>query len=375
MLKPVGGACNLRCSYCYYRRAESPEVRLSAALVEAFWAGYLPHAPDTVSICWQGGEPTLAGWPFFEQALASQQRHVRPNQTVQHALMTNGTRLDEAWCAALARHKFLVGLSLDGALLAHDRYRHNDRGQGSFDQVVKAVARLRQHNVPYNLLTVVSAANVAQPDVTFETLATLCDGWLQFIPAVEWAQGTIFGKQSPADFVVSPEAYGEFLIAVFDRWLADPSRLSVRLFESLLSTLVLGQASVCTEARACDTQLTVEADGSIYACDHFVSDQWRLGQVVAPAPGTLATWMETLDRSRLGAFAARKTPHDSACLCCRFYRFCFGGCPKHRPNINAPTFLCAATQRFLTHALPHLDRLAAQLRSPTRAAIPQREYR
>src|SRR5690606_17777220 len=115
MVKPVGAACNLRCRYCYYLRTGElfgATRRMSLATLESLFAGFLPNAGDDVTIAWQGGEPTLAGRPFFEKALAFQERYRRPNQRVRNALQTNGTFLDEPWCRFLRQNRFLVGISI-----------------------------------------------------------------------------------------------------------------------------------------------------------------------------------------------------------------------------------------------------------------------
>lgn len=44
----------------------------------------------------QGGEPTLAGLPFFETLVEFQKRYGRNGQSVSNALQTNGMVLDEA---------------------------------------------------------------------------------------------------------------------------------------------------------------------------------------------------------------------------------------------------------------------------------------
>ena len=67
-----------------------------------------------VTIAWQGGEPTLMGLDFFRRAMGYVQKHARPGMTVEHTLQTNGTMLDEGWCAFFREHNFLIGLSLDG---------------------------------------------------------------------------------------------------------------------------------------------------------------------------------------------------------------------------------------------------------------------
>jgi uncharacterized protein len=65
---------------------------------------------------------------------------------------------------------------------------------------------------------------------------------------------------------------------------------------------------------------------------------------------------------------AKRTTLPACCRRCDVLAYCNGGCPKDRfltspdgePGLN---YLCAGLRRFFTHARPHLERLAAVLRS------------
>ncbi|MBI5509608.1 MAG: SPASM domain-containing protein [Deltaproteobacteria bacterium] len=354
MLKPAGGRCNLDCGYCYARRDHEP--RMSSATLEAFFAAVLPIAGEDVSICWQGGEPTLMGVEWFREMLAIQRRHERRGQCVLSSIQTNATLIDEEWARFVATERFLVGASIDGSAVAHDRYRVGASG-GSYDAAVAGVNRLGRRRIPYNVLTVVTDANVKEPQRTWDALTSLGARWLQMIPAVEWDPAH---PGQPASFVVEPEAYGDFLCELFDLWFERRQQISVRLFDSAIRTLVYGSASQCTQASRCSAQLTVAADGRVYPCDHFMVDAWQLGSVQEHGD-----WLAALDWERFDAFAARKEPQAPACEDCDYLRFCHGGCPKHRPAEDAVSHVCQSTRMWLEHGLPDLEALAATIRRRT----------
>ena len=107
----------------------------------------------------RGGEPLLMGLDFFQRAVEWQARYRCPGMRVINALQTNGTLLSDEWCQFFRKHNFLVGLSLDGPKALHDAYRRDKGDAPTFDRVMRGLALLKTHNVEYNILTTVHAAN------------------------------------------------------------------------------------------------------------------------------------------------------------------------------------------------------------------------
>ena len=120
------------------------------------------QAPE-VTIAWQGGEPTMMGLEFFQQAMVLVKKYVRPNQTVNHTMQTNGTLLNDDWCEFLAANNFLVGLSVDGPREMHDAYRVDKGGGPTIDRVMRGAEFLQKHKVEFNILCTVHAANGDHP--------------------------------------------------------------------------------------------------------------------------------------------------------------------------------------------------------------------
>jgi uncharacterized protein len=392
MVKPVGASCNLRCDYCYYLPVAegyaAPAKRMPLEVFEDLVAGFLPRAAERVTISWQGGEPTLAGLSWFESAMQIIQRHARRCQVIEHALQTNGTLLNDRWGKFLQEHRVLVGLSLDGRQSDHDRHRSDRRGGDSYLRVMEGLQTLRRYRVEHNILTVLNRDNVEHPDAVWKHLMSLGVNWVQFIPAVEWRADEATGEPRLAEFSPPAEAFGRFLCRVFDRWFEHHRHdVSVRLFDVVLSALVHGRATECTLSPSCAGQLTIEHDGAVYGCDHFVEPQWRLGSITRPTPLTIeghappergtdpasAEWWPTLDGERFEAFGRRKLDLGDDCRQCEHLKLCYGGCPKHRPqrgDVPGASVLCAGYRRFFDHALPRLRWVADYVR---RGQTPPRE--
>ncbi len=436
MIKPVGALCNLDCTYCYYLPTkvvyEGREHRMGVGTLEDVFAGVLPHFGPEVTICWQGGEPTLAGLDFFQKAIEFQSRYRRAGQVIKHALQTNGTLLDDDWCRFLHRHQFLVGLSIDGSAKFHDRYRLTNHREGSSDMVMAGLNCLQKHQVEYNLLCVLNDVNVHHPDELMQYLISLGANWLQFIPAIEWVADADAPADRPqqnvlAPYSPSPAAYGKFLCRAFDLWFDRyRDRISVRIFDAVLMKMVMDTMPFCILDGSCHNQLTVEHDGSVFLCDHFIERRWQVAHVgdagwlnAISADGGEAIgltvhgrgyeksethvgrdidgvddlpvmdnddahdasdlgWYQRVDRTRLATFASRKQHLPQQCISCKWKPYCHGGCPKHRPSggeVPEPTILCEAYMMFYEHATPRLQWLAQFLKRNESPPPPARRRR
>ena len=118
LIKPVSGICNLRCAYCFYAslgEAGAPTGgRMTDETADLVIGRALETGARRITFAFQGGEPTLAGLPFYRRFCASVREKNVARIPVSYAIQTNGLAVDEAFAAFFAEEKFLVGVSLDG---------------------------------------------------------------------------------------------------------------------------------------------------------------------------------------------------------------------------------------------------------------------
>lgn len=356
MIKPVGDLCNLRCSYCYYRGV-SPKgsaVRtLELERLEGGLAQWLGNGPEQVTISFQGGEPTLAGLKWFEDFFGMVERLGRAGRRVNFALQSNGLQFDRAWAGLLKSYSVLVGLSIDGPEAVHDYYRRDALGQGSFQRVRQAGRLLLEEGVDVNAIVLLNDRNVSDARSLYHFLKGEGFEWLQFIPCVEWDER---GELRP--FCVDADSYGQFLLDMFDTWYPpDVGKVFVRYFESVLAKIAGLSGSLCYLQRHCDPGLTIEHDGSVYGCDHFVRQQWRLGTI------DQADWMQWNTHPVYMRFGRAKADLPRGCRSCRFVDICGGGCPKHRYQGRGINVLCGAYKQFFQKNLGRMEGLVRRLKT------------
>lgn len=325
LIKPASAVCNLDCAYCFYLDREAdpykelPGRRMSLEILERLVDTYLFYSYPNSVFAFQGGEPTLAGLKFFEKLIEFQKEYGRDGQNVSNALQTNAILIDEDWCELLREYNWLLGVSIDGPEEMHDRYRFNKAGRGTWKQVMRGIEVLQKHKVEFNVLCVLSQANVERPKEVYQFFRGLGIDNIQYIPLAEFdPQGNLL------PFTITPEQYGRFLSETFDLWWPDRRKVRIRFFDNVAEALAGQKPGNCTMHETCDSYVVVEYNGDVYPCDFFVEKEWKLGNI------TLDSWPEIARRQRRYAFAAKKTLPRPECQVCEYEPICHGGCPKLR---------------------------------------------
>ena len=321
--------------------------RMTDDVLEEFVRQYIGAStgPD-VYFTWHGGEPTLAGLDFYITAARLQKKYAEPGKRCVNNLQTNGILLNDEWCAFLSEEKFTVGLSLDGNQRAHDYYRKDRAGNGTYEKAAAAVRRLQSYGIQPDLLCTVTPRTAADPLSVYRALRDLDTGWIQFIPVVKFGADGV-----PAPYSVSADEYGDFLCEVFDEWISrDIGRTDVQLFAETAAVWAGSDAGLCWMSRECGGALAVEADGGVYSCDHYVKPDYLLGNIRETPLSELVRAPEQL---RFGCVKFDSLP--ARCVSCRWLKPCNGGCPKDRAapadnGVSGLNVLCEGLKRFFAHS-------------------------
>jgi len=361
-VKPVGAACNLRCSYCYYlekehsRRGIGGSVMSDKVLEEYIRQHIKATDGSEVFFSWHGGEPAVAGLEFFRRAVAIQKRVAPDGCRVMNGMQTNATLIDEEWGRFLREEGFYVGVSLDGPERFHNINRVRHDGSGTFADVMRGLGVLRAYGVPHEILCVVSNDNAHAPLEVYRFLKSLQVSFITFLPMVE--------RESPATDRVTTRSvrsadFGRFLSEIFDEWIKnDIGKVKVQVFEEALRTAFGQDHTLCIFKPVCGAVPVVEMNGDFYSCDHFVDEEHRIGNIMDSSLESL------IDHPRQRGFGeAKKSTLPSYCIDCEVLVICNGECPKNRflispdgePGLN---YLCEGYRQFFNHCRPFIDEVA-----------------
>ena len=292
LVKPVGARCNLACDYCFYldKAALYPHgPRLMPdAVLERMLESYLSLPFDAFSVAFQGGEPLLAGLPFFKHANDLAKQFLPAGRRLTLSIQTNATLMTPEDARFLAGEGWLVGVSVDGPAEVHDAHRLAPNGRGTHADVLRGIDAMRGTGCEYNVLTLVTDANVREPERIYRYVRDELGGkWQQYTDHLE---------------SISTQQWDKFLCGVLDAWLedGDMGRVSVRNIDAALSYATFGRAEQCLFAGRCDGHVVVERNGDVYPCDFFATKETLLGNIMD------CDWSELRESRIAQEFAVKK---------------------------------------------------------------------
>lgn len=365
----VHSRCDLACDHCYVYESidqswrQQPTV-ISAEVVSQTAQRIAEHARahelSTVQVVLHGGEPLLAGVPRLREVITGLRAALSGICHLDLRIHTNGVRLDKNFCDLFAEHGVKVGISIDGDRAANDRHRRYANGRSSYDPVIRAIGLLRTDRYRHlyaGLLCTIDIAN--DPIAVYESLVSLEPPRIDFLlPHATW-------DERPARTAAEDDQYADWLIAIFDRWLADGRPTGIRTFESVLSTLNGGPSLTEALGLAPATLVVIETDGSYEQVDSL-----KTAFDGAPATG-LNVFADAVDAAsdHPGIVARQQglTGLSQACQACPVVSSCGGGLYAHRydtgSNFDNPSVYCRDLFKLITHIKNRLRQVNTQGRA------------
>ncbi len=305
--------CNLRCRYCYNGRKFSRPMSLDVMRAGVGLA--LAQRPASLDISFFGGEPLLHP-DFIEATLLEVEARVaamsEPRPRLRYSMNTNGTIVTARTLALMAPpRKFSLFVSLDGPPDVHDAHRVDERGQGSYAQIVANLTRLRDAGLRYTLVA------VCRPD-TARRLGQVAQ---------------MLFAQKPALAMLTPDLrapWTEASIAELRAGLRDAGQVwmdafragSAVDFEPLHGKLLthLKEGIPCPERCTLAGQsFAVAPSGRLYPCAQMIAEDSDPNLVV----GTVATGF---DRKRLAELQSAKDRVEETCAPCALRERCQSHC-------------------------------------------------
>lgn len=349
----VHSRCDLACDHCYVYEAADQSWHGRPMVISDEVAGQTAqriaehartHKLKTVQVVLHGGEPLLTGQERLRRIILALESATAGVCRLDLRIHTNGVLLSNAFCELFAEHRVKVGISLDGDRAANDRHRRYADGRSSYDKVIAAVGLLRTarfRDLYAGLLCTIDTAN--DPLAVYDSLVALEPPRIDFLlPHATW------DTPPPGN---RPGEYAGWLIAIYDRWIAQGRPVQIRTFDSILSTLAGGPSF--TEALGLEpaSLAVIETDGSYEQVDSL-----KAAFDGAPGTGTNVFDHDLDTVAQHPGIQARQQGIAGLCETCQrcpVVNSCGGGLYTHRyrtgSGFDNTSVYCADLLKLITH--------------------------
>lgn len=307
--------CNLSCRYCYARVAQPKDMDVETLAQALNQVAGLSDKPVVIS--WTGGEPLMLGHDFFK-AIVSIQSKLGAARFI-NILQSNLLLLDERFINLFALHGFMIRTSLDLPPENHDILRRD----GDFTRALRSVKELKAAGVTVNVNTVVTGRNINRAKEIYGFLKSI--GITSFSVSRLVSQGNAL--KHPELAIYDNEAFGRFLVELFDLWIADKSESRIERITPLDKLLTAcSRDSRDNQAKCfhCQSQMfAIGPTGDVYpSCNKF----FALPDTCLGNLGNTSLEQILDSQTRKNFLAATGDVSGRVCGECEFVRFCEGGC-------------------------------------------------
>ncbi len=309
MLIPTLG-CPSNCNYCWSSEENSPimDIQIIEEVVE--WLKNFRDEP--VTFTFHGGEPLLAGYEFFRQALKlimEGLNHLKPALAIQ----TNLWNLTPELAQLLKQYDIPLGSSLDGPLELNDL----QRGEGYYEKTMQGYEIAKAYNLKISFICTFTSYSIKFKEDIFNFFLKNNLN-LKLHPALPSIR-----DENPMKWALNPEDYGELLIYLLDKYLENIDKIELKNIDHLCKCVFTRRGTVCTFVDCMGDTFAIGPDGSIYPCYRFVGmPEWVMGNVIDHPT------MNDLSMSAPWKLLQEYSDYvDRECKKCTYIKFCRGGCP------------------------------------------------
>lgn len=286
------------------------------------------HFSDNTTLVWHAGEPCVLPPEWYRGAIDTIE--IAANRKItRQAIQTNATLLSDDWIAFIKDEGISLGVSLDGPEWINDARRVTRNGVGTFRQTQAGIAKLRDAEIPFHVIAVVTADALDHPVDFAQCL--VATGAYSIGLNIEEIDGT--NDKSSLLEGDQEKAYGKFTSRFMDTVEASPNPPKVREYERFLLALKKGGNP---------TRHMENSPGAIISVS-------RTGELTTFSPELLGTPSETYDnfvfadvheisdvsqmflnKSYLKALVDIHSGVTNCRKTCRYFEVCGGGSPSNK---------------------------------------------
>lgn len=307
---------------------------------------------------WHAGEPLILPVSFYKEAFELQQKWNTQKIHITNSFQTNATLIDQAWCDFFKDYNVRVGVSLDGPEPIHNANRVDRAGRGSFQKAMCGVELLRENDINYGIIAVITKESLQHPDAIWEFFTKLRPARLGFNPE-EISGANLRSSLQTFEMI---EQYRAFFSRILTLSMQADHPVIMREVENMLSALLESSSPRRFVTNIALKYLNFDYNGNIstfspelLSSTHEVYGDFIFGNVAHSSLEDVVThpkFIEVNAQIEKGVEICRQT--------CDYFLFCGGGCPSNKLFENG-TFSSTETNACRLQVKVPVDVLLEQL--------------
>lgn len=317
IIAKITARCNLSCQYCYdqeFRAALSHCGNLPLEDLDKL-CNMASKYSRRVQLILHGGEPSLAGIPYFRSVLEDIVPKY-PYCQFDVTMQSNGLILDEEWKAFMKEKDFKIGISYS-ALEPELRFT-GDQAQN----VLSNIKTLVKENVCSGIIDVITNTTIegVQKIYEFYKEQSIPQN-LNLVYAAPEVEDGMTLKSSET------EKYYSAVSDYFANWVKESDAVPDRFASMYVERLLTGTGGTCSHHGVCihGLWMGINANGDIYPCDGNYPRKYRIANIKEIESLTelysIDNWQQYKNERLKAIDVCRET--------CKLYPYCNGGCPSN----------------------------------------------
>lgn len=334
--------CNMRCKYCYVNHNDIQIMSFDTARKTVDMASR--SNSGSIGIVFFGGEPLLHRDLIYETVEYCKWKEKHSGSMFHFKITTNGLLLDEEFMYFSKRENIFIALSHDGIREAHDRYRIDSNGNGTFNLLNDKIDMLITSR-PYTPVLMVINPDTA--DYFADSVEFLYSrGFRYIISSLNYG-----ANWEDKNMKALKKQYEKLAQFYFEKTMLE-DKFYLSPFEVKISSHINGDSYCYERCELGKKQISIAPDGFLYPCVQFSGD-------IAYSIGHVDTG---INRKRQVAIYASNEEEKQTCITCAIRKRCnhYCGCMNRQStgSINNVSPIQCSHERML---LPIADRLAEKL--------------
>lgn len=332
-------SCNLGCAYCQNEPAfksicsNSIDLEFYEKICDSINEYLSLSEKKSITFCYSGGEPLLVGLQYFKNIIEIQKKVFHENNIIKNVIQTNGSLITQEWAEFFKENNISVSVSLDGPEYIQNLQRPLSTGMPSLDKVVNGITILKENNISFGTLTVITKNSLPYAKEILHFISSLGPNMMGYLPCVD---------RGPK---IDAHDYGKFMIDLYDAWMEmNDSTIRIRELTHVVQSLANVPHCVgCQFGGECPHHINIAPDGKVSVCDQYINkEEGYLGDI------TIQSIYEIVNGELYKNFFNKTKTLSDKCKNCQYVKVCNGGC-AYRRTLEGRDYLCSGRYALISH--------------------------